>query len=122
MTATMTATMTGSSTQTPSMTATSTQTPTASATPCFSASFRAFARMDLIGSLHSSVHFPSAPSAPVPVQRACELACCHEPLCRGFTVTGFAPEPGFDNCFLYANVSELMPNVAVASWVARSAL
>ena len=74
--------------------------------------------MDLVGDLLGSAAVAAALTAP----RACEAACCAEPRCRGYSITAFAPAPGFDNCFLYANVTELMPNVAVASWVARSAL
>ena len=74
--------------------------------------------MDLVGDLLSSAPVAATLAAP----RTCEAACCAESLCRGYSVTAFAPAPGFNNCFLYANITELMPNVAVASWVAHSEL
>ena len=82
--------------------------------------------MDLVGSLlssHSLLMLPpqSALSRP-PAQQACEEACCQQPGCVGYSVGVFVPGAGFDNCFLYANVTELMPSAAFVSGVARSAL
>jgi len=84
--------------------------------------------MDLVGSLLSSVSLVVAPhvqngdfSRP-PVQQACEEACCAEPACVGYAAGAFVPTAGFANCFLYANVSELMPSAAFVSGLARAAL
>ena len=130
LSASMTATMSRTSSQTPSMTATSSQTPTATptatATPCFSANFRPLPRMDLVGDLLSSRSLVAppgqGPASRPPAQLACEEACCQQPGCVGYSVSGSRPNDGFDNCFLFANVSELMPNNAFASGLLRAAL
>lgn len=110
-------------------TSTLTRTGTATRTPtCLSADFQHFARMDLVGSLLSSVSLVVAPHAlgeifaRPPVQQACEEACCAQPACVGYAAGAYVPAVGFANCFLYANVSELMPSAAFVSGLARAAL
>lgn len=121
--------MTPTSSMTPSMTptrsVTSTRTPT-----CLSADFVAYPRMDLVGTLLLSVslmdaspfHAQSGGFARPPAQQACEEACCAAPECVGYAAGAFVPAAGFANCFLYANVSELMPSAAFVSGLARAAL
>ena len=113
-------------TMTRTMTSTPSFTPSPTSTPCFSDNFRLFPRMDLVGSLLSSRALiassaQSAFSRP-PALQACEEACCQQPGCVGYSVSASRPNDGFDNCFLFANVTELMPNNAFASGLLRSAL
>ncbi len=109
---------------TPTHSVTSTRTPT-----CLSADFVPYPRMDLVGTLLSSVSLVGASYnsqgaifARPPAQQACEEACCAAPGCVGYAAGAFVPAAGFANCFLYANVSELMPSAAFVSGLARAAL
>jgi hypothetical protein len=82
--------------------------------------------MDLVGNLLTSrslLMLPpqSVPSRP-PVQQACEEVCCQLLGCVGYSVSISRPHDGFDNCFLFANVSELMPSTVVVSGLLHSAL
>jgi len=91
----------------------------------FSAHFRVFPRMDLVGSLVQSVYLATSMQAPLsrpPAQLACEEACYLQPGCVGYSVSASRPNDGFDNCFLFDNVTELMPNTGVVSGLLRSAL
>ncbi len=82
--------------------------------------------MDLVGSLLSSRSLlmlpPQSALSRPPAQQACEEACCQQPGCVGYSVSTSRPNDGFDNCFLFANVTELMPNTGVVSGLLRSAL
>ena len=85
--------------------------------------------MDLVGSLLASLSLTASPAESAPaslplasLQRACEEACCHERACVGFSVGTFLVVAGYENCFLYGNVTELMPSIAAASWVLHSVL
>ena len=126
---TSSASSTRSSSSTLSSTATPSCTATATATPCLAANFRPFSRMDLVGSLLASLSLTASPAESAPaslplasLQRACEEACCHERACVGFSVGTFLVVAGYENCFLYDNVTELMPSIAAASWVLHSVL
>ena len=82
-------------------------------------------RMDLIGTLLQSVNLATSTQATLsrpPALLACEEACYQQPGCVGYSVSASRPNDGFDNCFLFANVTELMPNTGVVSGLLRSAL
>ena len=90
-----------------------------------SAAFRLFPHTDLVGSLLSSLSLVTTAQHELsrpPAQLACEEACHEQPGCVGYSVSASRPNDGFDNCFLFANVTELMPNNAIASGLLRSAL
>ena len=91
----------------------------------FSVNFSVIPRMDFVGSLLASLYLATTAQAPLsrpPAQLACEEACYLQPGCVGYSVSTSRPNDGFDNCFLFANVTELMPNTGVVSGLLRSAL
>ena len=80
--------------------------------------------MNLVGSLlgaHSVVSTSQSSRFPHAL-KLCEEACFDEFGCVGYSVGAYVPNTGFKNCFLYANVTELMPNPAFQSGVLRSVL
>lgn len=100
---------------------------TASATPsstpyCAPALFRHLPRTDLVGALVGTALTPGAP-APVASAEACRQACCDAPVCQGFAVaTDFLVMMGSTLCYLYVNISQLVPSSTMASGIVESTL
>jgi hypothetical protein len=104
--------------------------PTPSASPshqpapadCPSTAFRGFPRMDLVGTLVGSA--PGQPSVGVASEAACRIACCAAgPTCEGYSFdTGSLRYHAAGECFLFANVTQLMPANMMASGVRESTL
>ena len=96
-----------------SSTCTPMPTPSSSPTPfCWPSLYRALPRMDIVGTLVGSALFPGADFLAAS-ENGCRQACCDAPACdaytfsavyQGISATGTAP------CFLYVNVTALVPN------------
>ena len=101
--------------------------PTSSPSPspyCVSSIFRALPRMDLVGTLAGSALAPGAPTL-VSSTAACRQACCDAPACDGFSfATGDASfiSGGTAGCFLYVNITQLIPSSVVTSGIYESTL
>ena len=104
-------------------------TPTASPTPsptpyCVLSLFRALPRMDIVGSLAGTALSPGAP-VPLPSESSCRQACCDAPFCDGYAFA--SGDMSFTNggtagCFLYVNVTQLIPSSAFSSGIYESTL
>ena len=112
-----------SETPTPSQSSTPFHTP--SVTPyCAPALFRSLPRTDLVGALVGTAHAPGALSLQPSVE-ACRQACCDAPACDGFafSVGDLAiTSVGAAGCYLYVNVTQLVPSSGYASGMYESAL
>ena len=102
---------------------TPTSTPSPSATPyCQPSLFRPLPRTDLVGSLVGTALAPAQPVA-LPSEAACRQACCDAAACDGYS---FDASSGAFNplahCFLFVNVTQLIPSNTMASGVRESAL
>ena len=82
--------------------------------------------MDLVGDLVGTV---AAPGAPVMLssESSCRRACCDTPSCDGYTFAAGdaslgAGGTGIANCYLYRNITQLVPSSLVASGVLLSTL
>jgi hypothetical protein len=100
-----------------------TATPTPSPSPlCAAALFRPLPRTDLVGSLVGTALAPAQPVA-LPTEAACRQACCDAAACDGYS---FDASSGAFNplahCFLFVNVTQLIPSNTMASGVRESAL
>lgn len=86
--------------------------------------------MDLVGVLVGNTQYPTAglsvtsggggPSR----EFLCRQACCAVPACTAYAYAPFivsSPYNGIANCFLYANVTGLVPNTLMSSGVLLSA-
>ena len=98
-------------------------TPSPSATPyCQQSLFRPLPRTDLVGSLVGTALTPTQPVA-LPSESACRQACCDAASCDGFT---FDASSGAFNplahCFLFVNVTQLVPNNGYVSGIRESVL
>lgn len=102
--------------------ATPSPTPSASSY-CAPGLFRAFPRMDLVGVLAGTALAPGA-SVALPTEDACRQACCDAPACDGYAydATAAARAAGAADCWLYVNVSQLVPSSGTASGVHRAVL
>jgi hypothetical protein len=93
-------------------------TATASTTPgCWPLLYRSLPRTDLVGaligtSLSSATPFAAASEA------SCGLSCCSTPACTAYA---YAYAPALQQCFLFANVTALVPNNLVHSGALLSA-
>ena len=95
---------------------------TASPTPaCAPALYRALPRTDLVGILMGNAWYPGA-TLPASSEAACRQACCDAPVCDAYTFSSndlsFALQQGLiasASCFLYTNVTALVPNGAFTS-------
>ena len=102
-------------------------TPSPSTHPyCATTLFRALPRMDLVGTLVGTALSPGT-LVTVPSEAACRLACCDAPSCDGFAFTAgdasLAPGgSGLASCFLYANITQLIPSSIVSSGIYESTL
>ena len=99
--------------------------PTPTPTPyCAPALFRPLPRTDLVGVLVGTAHAPGALSLQPSVE-ACRQACCDAPACDGFafSVGDLAiTSVGAAGCYLYVNVTQLVPSSGYASGMYESAL
>ena len=107
----------------PSSTPTNTPSPTALCVPSL---FRTLPRTDLVGDLVISTSGASlaAPSLQ-PSETSCRLACCDAPACDGFTFAASElsiSATGSANCFLFVNVTQLIPSNLVVSSIRTSVL
>ena len=98
-------------------------TPSPSTTPyCFPALFRPLPRTDLVGSLVGTALEPNQPVAQ-PSEAACRQACCDAAACDGYSFDAsfgmFNPRAA---CFLFVNVTQLVPSNNMASGIRESAL
>jgi sugar lactone lactonase YvrE len=94
-----------------------------SSTPyCALSFFRPLPRTDLVGTLVGSALAPGEATL-VASESACRQACCDAPVCDGYAfsreVALFQPAAP---CYLYANVTQLMPTSSFQSGVLESAL
>ena len=109
---------------TPSSTPTPSPKPTPSSTPyCWPPLFRALPRTDLVGTLVGSALFPGMEVLTANEGR-CRQACCDAPVCDAYTfaaTTLLASATGTAPCFLYTNVTALVPNSFAASGALLSA-
>ena len=100
-------------------------TPIPSSTPyCALSLFRTLPRMDLVGTLVGTALSPGTPTL-VSSLGDCRQACCDAPACDGFSFgTGDASfiAGGAAGCFLYVNISQLIPNSAFSSGIYESTL
>ena len=98
-------------------------TPSPSPTPyCQSSLFRPLPRTDLVGSLVGTALTPGEPVA-LPSEAACRQACCDAAACDGYS---FDASYGMFNplahCYLFVNVSQLVPSNNMVSSIRESAL
>ena len=89
--------------------------------------YRALPRMDLVGTLVGTPKHPST-SFPSPSESGCRQSCCDSPVCDAYTFAAsdlqnaiFQGQSPFAQCFLYANVTALVPSSAFASGAMHSA-
>ena len=96
---------------------------TPSPTPyCQPALFRALPRTDLVGTLVGTALSPGQPVA-LPSEASCRQACCDAAACDGYSFeASHAALEGRAHCFLYVNITQLVPNSFVASSVRESTL
>ena len=102
-----------------------TPTPTPSLLPipyCMASLYRALPRTDLVGTLTGNAWYPGA-SLPATSEAACRQACCDAPVCDAYTFSSgdlqfalsqFSTNP-VGECYLYTNVTALVPNSAFSS-------
>ena len=101
--------------------------PTPLSTPNFYCSpsfFRLLPRMDLVGSLVGTALSPGAP-VPLPSESSCRQACCDAPACDGYAFA--SGDVSFINggpagCFLYVNITQLIPSSFASSGIYESTL
>lgn len=103
-------------------------TPSPSSSPyCAASLFRSLPRMDLVGTLVGTALSPGKRVALVS-EHACRQACCDAPACDGFSfasidASSFASEGlAVSSCFLYVNISQLVPSSVVSSGIYESTL
>jgi hypothetical protein len=102
---------------------TPTPTMTPSTTPyCQPGLFRPLPRTDLVGTLAGTALSPGD-AVGLPSEAECRQACCDAAACDGYTFDASAARrTGAGDCWLYVNVTQLVPNSGMASGVYRSAL
>jgi hypothetical protein len=109
----------------PSTTPTPTASPSHSPTPnCAPSLFRVLPRMDLVGSLVGTSQTPNMPIL-LPSADSCRRACCDTPACHGysFAATELAISSlGSASCFLYVNITQLIPSSGYSSGIYESTL
>ena len=101
----------------------STPSATPSVTPyCAPSLFRSLPRTDLVGTLVGTALTPGAPAL-VASEAACRQACCDAPVCEGFAFELAATlHHSSAPCYLYVNVTQLMPTSSFQSGVLESVL
>jgi hypothetical protein len=102
---------------------TATPTPTPSTSPyCAPSLFRLLPRMDLVGSLVGTALSPREPVR-VTTDAACRQECCDAPACDGYTFDASSGrQHNSGECYLYVNVTQLVPSSTMASGVRESVL
>ena len=102
---------------------------TPSPTPCCPSSlYRSLPRTDLVGTLVGNAWYPGT-SLPSPSESACRQSCCDAPFCDAYTFASndlqsaiqFALTPRTAACFLYTNVTALVPSSTMSSGALLSA-
>jgi hypothetical protein len=98
-------------------------TPSPSTTPyCFPTLFRPLPRTDLVGSLVGSALAPGEPLL-APTEAGCRQACCDAAACDGFSFdVSISRRLGSADCYLYVNVSQLVPSSGYTSGLRESVL
>ena len=94
-----------------------------SATPyCHPSLFRSLPRTDLVGTLVGTALAPGQ-AALVASEVACRQACCDAPACDGYTFAAdLAMISAVAPCYLYVNVTQLIPSNGYASGMRESVL
>jgi hypothetical protein len=102
-------------------------TPSSSRSPsptpyCAPSLFRSLPRMDLVGSLVGTALTPGA-AAPAVSELACRQACCDAPACDGYAFDASALRWHVaGECYLYVNVTQLVPSSGYASGLREAVL
>ena len=99
-------------------------TPSPSTTPyCAPSLFRALPRTDLVGSLVGTALAPGQPLL-APTEAACRQACCDAAACDGYSFDASSARQlaAASECFLFVNVSQLVPNNLMVSGLRESVL
>ena len=98
-------------------------TPSPSATPyCAPALFRPLPRTDLVGSLVGTALAPGD-AVLAPSEAACRQACCDAAACDGYSFdASIARRLGAADCYLFVNVTQLVPSNNMASGLRESVL
>jgi len=108
-----------------------TPTPSAAPTPgyaCPASLFQAFPRMDLVGTpVGGAAREALGMPALVTSEETCRVACCAVAGCSGYAYVLHDPARRLSAapaslCFLFANVTQLVPNNVMASGIRESAL
>jgi hypothetical protein len=103
----------------PSPSATSSPSPTPYCAPSL---FRPLPRTDLVGTLVGTALTPGAATL-VASEAACRQACCDAPACDGYTfATDLALYHASAPCYVYVNVTQLIPSGRDASGVREAVL
>ena len=107
----------GASVVPPSLTSTST--PSSSPTPyCWPSLYRTLPRMDLVGTLVGSAYVPGAAFLAAS-ENNCRQSCCDAPACDAYAFAvgnlAYAQALGGAQCFLYVNVTALVPTSMMTS-------
>ena len=97
-------------------------TPTPSTTPyCAPALYRSLPRTDLVGTLMGNAWYPGT-SLPATSESACRQSCCDAPICDAYTFATtdlqnaiVQSQLPLAQCFLYTNVTALVPNSGYTS-------
>ena len=102
---------------------TSTPSQTPSTTPyCAPSLFRPLPRTDLVGSLVGTALSPGEPVR-VTSDTACRQECCDAPACDGYAFDADGAKWfGGAGCYLYVNVTQLVPSSTMASGIRESVL
>ena len=100
-----------------------TPSPTASTTPyCQPSLFRPFPRMDLVGALVGTALSPGAATL-VASEAHCRQACCDAAACDGYAFDAATSTiHAVSHCYLYVNVTQLVPSSGYASGLYESTL
>ena len=91
---------------------------------CMPSLFRFLPRMDLVGTLVGNALAPGALSL-TPSLHACRQACCDAPICDGFSFAvgeHASSATGVASCFLYVNITQLVPSSVISSGIYESTL
>ena len=91
---------------------------------CAPSLFHDLPRMDLVGTLVGTALSPGAP-VPLPSLSSCRQACCDAPLCDGYSFASGDMSfisGGSAGCFLYVNITQLIPNSGYSSGIVESTL
>ena len=99
--------------------------PSPSSTPyCASSLFRTLSRMDLVGTLVGTALSPGS-RVLLPSESSCRQACCDAPACDGYSYAasdlGVAGATSV-SCFLYVNITQLIPSSGYVSGIYESTL